>query len=105
MYRVETPLEKDLYQVSREGEEITEVQIFLKSMETVCAPFIYDGFGLPQEQIKNQVKVVWNIMYKIRVVPELFNWDFLFTSWLLAACNTGRIAVFTALNWDNSEAF
>lgn len=57
MYEIETPLERDLYQISRENEQITEVQIFLKPMETICAPFIYDGFTLPEEQIRNQVKV------------------------------------------------
>ncbi|VDM06988.1 unnamed protein product, partial [Wuchereria bancrofti] len=55
MYGIETPLERDLYQVSRKDEQITEVHIFLKPMETICAPFIYDGFTLPQEQIKNQI--------------------------------------------------
>lgn len=57
MYKIETPLEKNLYQQSRENEEITEVYVFLKPMETICAPFIYDGFALPHEQIRNQVKV------------------------------------------------
>ncbi|KAL3985734.1 hypothetical protein ACH3XW_39860 [Acanthocheilonema viteae] len=59
MYRIETPLERDLYQISRENEQITEVQIFLKPMETICAPFIYDGFTIPQEQIRNQVKIIF----------------------------------------------
>ncbi|CAG9538867.1 unnamed protein product [Cercopithifilaria johnstoni] len=55
MYRIETPLEKDLYQISGENEQTTEVQIFLKPMETIFAPFIYDGFTLPQEQIRDQI--------------------------------------------------
>ncbi|VDO30986.1 unnamed protein product [Onchocerca flexuosa] len=59
VYGIETPLEKDLYQVSRNNEQITEVRIFLKPMETICAPFIYDGFTLPQEQIRNQVKIIF----------------------------------------------
>ncbi|VIO98659.1 Uncharacterized protein BM_BM5387 [Brugia malayi] len=59
MYGIETPLERDLYQISRKDEQITEVHIFLKPMETICAPFIYDGFALPQEQIKNQVKIIF----------------------------------------------
>ncbi|MCP9264690.1 Nephrocystin-4 [Dirofilaria immitis] len=54
IYGIETPLEKDLYQISRENEQ-TEVRIFLKPMETICAPFIYDGFTLPEEQIRNQI--------------------------------------------------
>uniref|UniRef100_A0A0R3RR61 Calpain catalytic domain-containing protein n=1 Tax=Elaeophora elaphi TaxID=1147741 RepID=A0A0R3RR61_9BILA len=59
MYGIETPLEQDLYQISKENEQISEVHIFLKPMETICAPFIYDGFTLPQEQIKNQVKIIF----------------------------------------------
>ncbi|KAM3717023.1 Nephrocystin-4 [Dirofilaria immitis] len=58
IYGIETPLEKDLYQISRENEQ-TEVRIFLKPMETICAPFIYDGFTLPEEQIRNQVKIIF----------------------------------------------
>lgn len=58
MYGIETPLEKDLYRISEENGQITEVQIFLKPMDTIFAPFIYDGFTIPQEQIRNQVKVM-----------------------------------------------
>ncbi|VDK74813.1 unnamed protein product [Litomosoides sigmodontis] len=59
MYEIETPLERDLYRISTKEEQITEVQIFLKPMETICAPFIYDGFALPAEQIRNQVKIIF----------------------------------------------
>ncbi|VDK27138.1 unnamed protein product [Gongylonema pulchrum] len=54
---VETPLESSLYGVSEENGQIVEVCIFLKPMETIYAPFLYDTFTLPPDQIKNQVKV------------------------------------------------
>uniref|UniRef100_A0A915PNX2 Nephrocystin-4 n=1 Tax=Setaria digitata TaxID=48799 RepID=A0A915PNX2_9BILA len=59
MYGIETPLERDLYQISEENEQTTEVYIFLKPMETIYAPFIYDGFQLRKQQSRNQVKVVF----------------------------------------------
>ncbi|VDN06658.1 unnamed protein product, partial [Thelazia callipaeda] len=59
LYQIDTPLERNLYRLSEQNEMHTSVEIFLRPFETVYAPFIYDAFSLFQDQIQNQVKVVF----------------------------------------------
>lgn len=62
-------------------------------METVYAPFIYDGFALPQEQIHNEVKVGFAVKEQSKhILQSLFGTEIVSFILALSRATALRIA-------------